>query len=28
MKILKDDLANVMAQVGTNEVAGLRDAVN
>ncbi len=26
-KILQDDLTNVMAQVGTNDVAGLRDAV-
>lgn len=27
MKILRDDLANVMAQVGTNDLSGLRDAV-
>ena len=27
MKILQDDLANVMAQVGTNSVAGLREAI-
>jgi len=27
MQILRDDLANVMAQVGTNHVAGLREAV-
>lgn len=27
MKILSDDLANVMAQVGANELSGLRDAI-
>ncbi len=27
LKILSDDLANVMAQVGTNDLAGLRDAI-